>query len=332
MPNRRAGGNTCPFTCLDSNGKAVVKYVYDAWGNHAVVDANGNDVTSGIGVLNPFRYRGYYYDTETELYYLQTRYYDPELGRFISQDSLEYADPETINGLNVYAYCGNNPVMNIDPSGNAWWNWVLSGLQIILGAVLIATGVGAGFGASLIIGGTIGLISNALGSTIGGGLGSMLNGWGAISTGISLFSYGIIGAIAGTALSIIGGVTMAFGLNEVVSGIVGTNLIRSWTGGELYDGLYLGFNIASAVGTVVGRLGMRLANTVNSNKASSNASPYSKVVTNKNISYYDGHGNPYWAVHDVGTSGQHWHTSFGRDGEHIYNYLEFIIKFIFRKW
>ncbi len=74
-------------------------------------------------MLNPFRYRSYYYDTETELYYLQTRYYDPELGRFISQDSIEYAAPETINGLNLYAYCGNNPVMNIDPTGTAWWLW-----------------------------------------------------------------------------------------------------------------------------------------------------------------------------------------------------------------
>ena len=119
---------------LDSTGKAVVKYVYDAWGNHAVVDANGNDVTSGIGVLNPFRYRGYYYDTETELYYLQTRYYDPELGRFISQDSLEYADPETINGLNLYAYCGNNPVMNVDPTGTS----LIGTLFLIVLGVLVS--------------------------------------------------------------------------------------------------------------------------------------------------------------------------------------------------
>lgn len=108
---------------LDNLGNVVVKYEYDAWGNHVVTDKDGNPVTSGIGVLNPFRYRSYYYDTETELYYLQTRYYDPELGRFISQDSIEYADPETINGLNLYAYCGNNPVMNIDPTGTAWWLW-----------------------------------------------------------------------------------------------------------------------------------------------------------------------------------------------------------------
>ena len=96
---------------LDNSGAVVVRYNYDAWGNHTVANANGEELTEGIGVLNPFRYRGYYYDTETGLYYLQTRYYDPEACRFISQDNIDYADPETINGLNLYAYCGNNPVM-----------------------------------------------------------------------------------------------------------------------------------------------------------------------------------------------------------------------------
>ena len=102
---------------LDNTGSVVVRYIYDSWGNHAVVDADGADITTGIGVLNPFRYRGYYYDTETGLYYLQTRYYDPEIGRFISQDNIDYADPKTINGLNLYAYCGDNPVMGYDPNG-----------------------------------------------------------------------------------------------------------------------------------------------------------------------------------------------------------------------
>ncbi len=80
-----------------------------------MLDAAGAEITSSshIGNKNPFRYRGYYYDTETKLYYLQTRYYDPAIGRFISRDSIEYADPETINGLNLYAYCGNNPVSDI---------------------------------------------------------------------------------------------------------------------------------------------------------------------------------------------------------------------------
>ena len=66
---------------------------------------------------NPFRYRGYFYDIETGLYYLKTRYYDPVTGRFLNMDSIDYADPESINGLNLYAYCGNNPVMNVDPTG-----------------------------------------------------------------------------------------------------------------------------------------------------------------------------------------------------------------------
>ena len=94
----------------------MVEYVYDAWGNHAVLDANGNDLTdpNHIGNRNPFRYRGYFYDVETGLYYLQTRYYDPEIGRFLNMDDISYATPEQIHGLNLYAYCANNPVMNTE--------------------------------------------------------------------------------------------------------------------------------------------------------------------------------------------------------------------------
>ncbi len=111
------------------------------------MDKDGNDITSAthIGNLNPFRYRGYYYDTETGLYYLQTRYYDPELGRFISQDSLEYADPETINGLNLFAYCANNPIKYVDPTGCSWssfWSKVgrfLGGMVLGLAGASLAT-------------------------------------------------------------------------------------------------------------------------------------------------------------------------------------------------
>lgn len=90
----------------------MVEYSYDAWGNCTVTKNVG-----GTAEINPYRYRGYYYDEETELYYLQTRYYDPRTGRFLNADSVEYADPETLNGLNLYAYCGNNPVMGFDPTG-----------------------------------------------------------------------------------------------------------------------------------------------------------------------------------------------------------------------
>ena len=105
-----------------------------------MLGASGADISDAahIGKLNPFRYRGYYYDTETGLYYLKSRYYDPETGRFISIDDISYLDPETINGLNLYSYCGNNPVMNVDPEGTFWGLFFLiAGIS----ALLIGTGV-----------------------------------------------------------------------------------------------------------------------------------------------------------------------------------------------
>ena len=131
----------------------MVQYWYDAWGNHKVVSANGTTITSSthIGNVNPFRYRGYYYDTETGLYFLQTRYYDPEVGRFLNRDSVSYAAPEKIDGLNLYAYCLNNPVEFTDPYGTTeWWEWLGAGLIIVgLSAIAIATTVISGGMASV---------------------------------------------------------------------------------------------------------------------------------------------------------------------------------------
>ena len=106
-----------------ANGNTVVTYTYDAWGN--VLSTNGSLATT-LGVLNPFRYRGYVYDTETRLYYLQSRYYDPNLGRFINADALASTGQGLI-GNNMFAYCNNNPVMGCDPCGTCFhrmdfWN------------------------------------------------------------------------------------------------------------------------------------------------------------------------------------------------------------------
>jgi len=122
----------------DAPLELVAQYAYDAWGNCRVLVDVG-----GIAEVNPFRYRSYYFDEETGLYYLQTRYYDPEVGRFINADSIEYLDPETIDGLNLYAYCGNNPVMRIDTQGSDWnsfWekvNRFLKGAFIALGGAFL---------------------------------------------------------------------------------------------------------------------------------------------------------------------------------------------------
>ena len=101
----------------NQNGTKVVTYTYDAWGN---VTVSGMDAT-GVGAKNPFRYRGYYYDTETNLYYLQTRYYNPHWGRFISADKYLNANADIL-GFNMFAYCGNNPILFTDLEGTSKWS------------------------------------------------------------------------------------------------------------------------------------------------------------------------------------------------------------------
>ena len=82
---------------LDTAGNKVVEYAYDAYGNCKVLDSTTNYT---LGNYNPIRYRGYYYDRETKLYYLNSRYYNPEWRRFISPDDTIYLDPESVNDLN----------------------------------------------------------------------------------------------------------------------------------------------------------------------------------------------------------------------------------------
>ena len=101
---------------VDSKGSQVVVYRYDAWGEVLVSsDASG----FGLAQINPLRYRGYYYDQETGLYYLQTRYYDPKVRRFLNADdaSVLTKDPEQLTEKNLYAYCDDNPVMYRDDTG-----------------------------------------------------------------------------------------------------------------------------------------------------------------------------------------------------------------------
>ena len=97
---------------LDEEFNVVAEYTYDAWG---VVRVN-NLTEEKIGDINPYRYRGYYYDTETNLYYLNSRYYNPVLGRFISADSFLGANGDILE-YNLYIYCSNNPIVYSDPSG-----------------------------------------------------------------------------------------------------------------------------------------------------------------------------------------------------------------------
>ena len=140
---------------VNESGSVIAKYVYDAWGNHIVCNPNGtpNTMSTFIGNINPFRYRGYYYDFETGLFWCNSRYYNPEWGRWISPDSIEYLDPSSINGLNLYAYCGNDPVNYYDPSGCIALEITLGwGAVELVKAILIALGVVVAAGTVVAIG------------------------------------------------------------------------------------------------------------------------------------------------------------------------------------
>ena len=111
-------GLMCITGLVDANGGAVVNYRYDSWGKLISITGSMADT---LGKDNPYRYKGYYYDDETGMYYLKSRYYQPEICRFISADS--YASTgQGILGHNVYCYCGNNPVNAMDPDGKLFKN------------------------------------------------------------------------------------------------------------------------------------------------------------------------------------------------------------------
>ena len=100
---------------VNSSRSVVASYTYDPWGK--IISSSGT-----LANVNPLRYRGYYYDSETGFYYLQSRYYDPEIGRFINADSYASTDATGLLSTNMFAYCENNPVMRVDPTGELFWD------------------------------------------------------------------------------------------------------------------------------------------------------------------------------------------------------------------
>ena len=120
----------------DGNGTKKISYTYDAWGNFTTAYYNGASATN---LFNPYTYRGYYYDTDLSLYYLNSRYYDSNTGRFINADGL-LSTGQGLLGYNMFAYCNNNPVMYEDEEGDFPW--------LIVGVLLASAVIGGIIGAN----------------------------------------------------------------------------------------------------------------------------------------------------------------------------------------
>ena len=120
---------------VDGSRNVVASYSYDPWGK--LLSSSGT-----LANVNPLRYRGYYYDSETGFYYLQSRYYDPEIGRFINADSYASTDATGLLSTNMFAYCENDPVNRSDPSGEAF-SLITIAVGATVGALVNAAGTAA---------------------------------------------------------------------------------------------------------------------------------------------------------------------------------------------
>ncbi len=225
---------------VNSSGTVVVEYGYDAWGN--LLFTSGS-MAGTLGADNPFRYRGYYYDDETELYYLSSRYYSPEWGRFINADGV-ISGIGAIQGYNLFTYCFNNPINMADEEGQ-WPSWatkILIGVgAIVLGAAItVATGgAGAAFIPALVAGTQAALTSAAIGAVVGAGASAVSHrvstgSWkgsgeaalnGAVNGAVDGFMTG--GIMAGASQALSGGFKVAANLGAKTGRNGGINLAKN---------------------------------------------------------------------------------------------------------
>ena len=186
------------------DGDLVVRYAYNAWGAVSETEYGSEYDEESFEVLcNPFRYRGYYYDTETDLYYLNSRYYDPAVGRFLNADGVDFlGTDEGLLSYNLFAYCLNDPVNRTDDSGNlSIKNWIKIGVGAIALGAAIALTVATGGGAAAVAIGVAKVVGSvALSTAVSAGAGYLKNGkQGAIDGACNGFMLGSLSALGGAA-------------------------------------------------------------------------------------------------------------------------------------
>ena len=245
---------------------------------------------------------------------MQTRYYDPEVGRFISQDSLEYADPETVNGLNLYAYCGNNPVMGYDPTGTWDWGKFWKVLGVIASTAIFVVAVVASAGAV-----------------------GALAGVGAAALGLSTATVSFISTAATIGTYIVAGGIALFGISDAVEiGTGGYNPIRDdFMGGNqtAYNAIKYTFDVLGSLAILAGSVAPKVLQKI----ATRGIPKFSGgELVGYSLDFFDSngnwsyridattHGNPYWhhnPHYHVGTRGGY--------GEAVYYFWQQIKRWFF---
>lgn len=282
----------------DIKGDFVVKYLYDAWGQ--ILDVSGSDVS--LGYLNPFRFKGYYYDTETGMYYCKSRYYVPEWGRWLNADNADYLDYEDFGKSNLFTYCSNNPILYFDKNGTDWWNpldWDWK--KISKGIGLVITGVAA------------------------------------VAVGIATMPFGGgIAVVAGiTAVAGVG--TAMFGVSDIGEGVTDYNLIKETVFAGNDEAYYLTeqiFTATAIVGSMIcGIYGTNHTIFSGGRKTPRLGKPHSGWHNEefKTFTYYGKNGEMKYSMHlfDKGHQWIHWHTELPHS-KPINNVLEFILEMIKR--
>jgi len=245
----------------EDNGNRIANYQYDAYGNCTIHNAQGTIITdpNHVGIINPIRYRGYYWDAELQLYYLNARYYDPQTGRFISQDNIAELQPEELNGLNLFAYCANNPIMNIDPNGNRWWRFALAITAVVaITATVVVLSV-VSFGAAAGPLAAVGVVVNKkiiTGAIIGAAVGGIVAGTSDIiqqglETGWDGDQLDMNRVLANTAIGI--GIGAAGG--AAGGAIAGINSLTGFTARAVQGLAYGSISMLLTAGTYIARYG-----------------------------------------------------------------------------
>ncbi|MEI3527432.1 MAG: RHS repeat-associated core domain-containing protein [Bacilli bacterium] len=220
--------------------RIIGEYEYDGWGKCVEKELSpekNTEIDTFVLHNNPFRYRGYYYDVETGYFWLSSRYYNPEWGRFLSPDDVDYLDPTSINGLNLYCYCMNDPINYCDPSGHLpqWAQWAIgAGVIAILAVATVMTAGAAGVG---------------VGAAFAAGFAGLAIGVGASGLAVTIAGSAFAGAVIGAGIGLVGGA------------LIGGISSGTWAGA--LDGAANGFMMGSITGAITGgiRGGINYART-----------------------------------------------------------------------